>query len=556
MQEKLKTLINSLWSHPGHLFWVACAYLPFLGHISIPLTGDQKLYMSTALEMKETGNWLQPILFAEPSYYKPPFQYWMTLISWKIFGFNLWAALLPSVFFVLLTAWCLGEIAYLLHERRLFVNAGLWFAAGLGTATFGTAAQMEIYVSFFYTVAWYCGLKFLARPIGFRNFNWLFAAFCLAGVSALIKSPLYSVLWSIGFLSYLILAGEWELFRERRLHYAILCGIFIGSLWYAIILSIDPGRFWSQYIQRESLEKLSGNQGSVFSLWGSLLYYCYPFTLMIFAAIRAVLKKGRRISNLILFLICWTWPPFLFFSFFPYRNKPYAYILLPLFTILVDWAYFRVGRTKFFRTSVGISGVVILLFSVLLALVVYRGELAPQVIPLAFVLSGIWIFYCAFKDWMRGMVLGCLFTVLLFRLTTISMGEWDLSGLKKEVKLKPRAPVALLDEEHNIWHDVGLLSAALKKPIARLTQLDQVTDFLQSGGILALDDEQTKNHLRTIEAKLLGRGDSRVLEEKPWPRWQRKNKFPLKEFLIGGKSGISDFEELTKRQFKILWLKN
>ena len=72
----MRQLLNRLWRHPGHLIWILPAYLPFLGKMSVPLTGDQKVYLSTALEMRESGSWLIPKLFGESSYYKPPLQYW------------------------------------------------------------------------------------------------------------------------------------------------------------------------------------------------------------------------------------------------------------------------------------------------------------------------------------------------------------------------------------------------------------------------------------------------------------------------------------------------
>ena len=72
------------------------AYMPFAGWMSIPWTGDQKVYLSTALEMQEQKSLLIPYLFGEPSYYKPPLQYWSTLAGFRIFGNTLWGAFLPS----------------------------------------------------------------------------------------------------------------------------------------------------------------------------------------------------------------------------------------------------------------------------------------------------------------------------------------------------------------------------------------------------------------------------------------------------------------------------
>ena len=86
--EPARRFRNLLWRHPGHLFWVAAAYLINLGSFSVPLTGDQKTYVAIANEMRERGSWMVPYLFGEPNYLKPPFQYWATLISWNLFGWN------------------------------------------------------------------------------------------------------------------------------------------------------------------------------------------------------------------------------------------------------------------------------------------------------------------------------------------------------------------------------------------------------------------------------------------------------------------------------------
>ena len=125
------------------------AYVPFAGWMSIPWTGDQKVYLSTALEMQEQKSLLVPYLFGEPSYYKPPLQYWSTLAGFRIFGNTLWGAFLPSAIAALVAALATWSIA-----RRLLPvredgrassgahRAALWFLGCIGTATFGVAAQM------------------------------------------------------------------------------------------------------------------------------------------------------------------------------------------------------------------------------------------------------------------------------------------------------------------------------------------------------------------------------------------------------------------------------
>ena len=54
---------TTLWRHPGHLIWILAAYVPLLWEMMIPFTGDQKTYIAIAMEMRERGEWLQPLLF-------------------------------------------------------------------------------------------------------------------------------------------------------------------------------------------------------------------------------------------------------------------------------------------------------------------------------------------------------------------------------------------------------------------------------------------------------------------------------------------------------------
>jgi hypothetical protein len=69
-----------------------------------------------------------------------------------------------------------------------------------------------------------------------------------------------------------------------------------------------------------------------------------------------------------------------------------------------------------------------------------------------------------------------------------------------------------------------------------------------------LTDEQAKEELRSIEAKLLGRGDSRELRDAPWPRWKMRSRFPYRELILRGRAGVLDFDERTQRQFSLLTL--
>lgn len=551
---KNKNFLGALWQHPGHLIWILLAYLPFLGKMSVPLTGDQKVYLSIAMEMREKGSWIKPLLFGEGSYYKPPFQYWATLLGWKALGFNLWGALVPSALAVLLTAWLIGEIAGLLHEKKYFISAGLWFAGTLGTAVYGSTAQMEIYLCLFYAASWWAGLKFLVPAREDRTYGWLYVAFAIAGFSALVKSPLYSVFWVVSYLSYLILSGEWEMFTDKHLYRSWALGVVCASLWYIAMFAIDGSKFWSDYFLRETWEKKAGNSGSALSLWGALLYFCFPFTLLIFPTLKETWKK-RRSGQILRFVLCWSWLPALFFSLYPYKIKPYLYLLLPALAVFVDWGCYRISRSKIFKWFSALTGGVAFVVLGGVGWILFKAEIMPAWIAALFALTAVLFLVAGMMQWTRAMALAGLSAVLVFRIAAVSLGEWDILGLRTVHQAQPDASIAMLDEDKNIWHEVGLLSTALGTPMLRIETLEDVADTLQSSGMVILTEDQYKKYYRNIQAKLMGRGDLRDIHEFKWRRWKVRTHFPFKDIIKKGRSGVQGFEDLTERRFQILSLR-
>lgn len=541
-----------LWTHPGHLVWILAAYLPWLGRMSVPLTGDQKVYIGISMEMWEKGEWLKPLLFGEGSYYKPPFQYWMTLLGWKILGFNLLGTLVPSVVCTVVTGYLLGEIASLLNERRRFIGVGLWFAATLGSITFGTTAQMEIYLCFFMALGWWCALKYLEPAQEKRSSFYLYAAFFVAGFSALNKSPLYSVLWVVGFFTYLLLQGEWELFRKKTFWVALLFGILVSAPWYIYILSIDGPKFWADYAMRETWDKRFGNMSTAPSLWIALTYFCFPFTLLLIPALRSVWKARRRVHQTIDLAIAWIWPSAVFFSLYPYRIKPYLFITVPAYALLVDFGIFHSAHSKFFKFMFRLNGLIYGLALLILSVLIYRLELLPLTVVFGFALLGMIGCWVTFKNAFRVFSVVALASFLIFRISLVYLGERDFAVLKQVAHEQSARSFSMWDERRNIWHEVGLLAAGIEKPMRRHLSADSVVEWIKSGGVVILTDEQASQSLKWIESKIVS--DARSVVVKDWPRWKVRAHFPYWDLVKFGRAGITDFDEKTLRIFKIVYL--
>jgi 4-amino-4-deoxy-L-arabinose transferase-like glycosyltransferase len=66
---------------------------------------DEGYYAQAAKEMAMTGNWVTPYVNGIRFLEKPPFLYWVTAVSFKLFGINEFALRLPTAVAVLVLLW-------------------------------------------------------------------------------------------------------------------------------------------------------------------------------------------------------------------------------------------------------------------------------------------------------------------------------------------------------------------------------------------------------------------------------------------------------------------
>jgi 4-amino-4-deoxy-L-arabinose transferase-like glycosyltransferase len=523
-------MISRLTRGSSLYLFIFVVYSIGLWKISVPLTGDQKTYLSIALEMRERSEWITPYLFNAANFLKPPFQYWATLIGWKVFGFNLVGALLPSVLALVGSAFLVSRLTEFIFQKKNGALSALIFAGTLGTMTYGTTSQMEIWIVLFYLLAWE---RWLSGKI--------WTALITVGVMAWIKGPLYPALWVLSTWVWVVLEKRVEIFKQKKYWFAVIGGILIGLSWYFLAAQTHLPEMKQVFFLRENLGKIQTTQGSPGKLWGDFLFSLFPQLFLFLLLLgNGGLKFWRNLASAQKnFLIAYALLPALFFTLFPYRVGTYLYLLTPVVSWVIVQAIATTEIKKFSRSLLGVLTSVI---SILLCFLAYRLAQGNWIgfeiaFPLMVVL-GLWA-YAFWKLNFRVIALCGLLIVNLIRMGAVEIGEKDLMGLRNYLNDHP-GNIAYLIEDQDIWHEFGYFSTALSQDIDRL-DLAQVDDYLKIGGSLILSDVQIDQRRAAIQAQV-----DWVCT--PWPRLKRRTKFPLRELVM---DGLSVEDEKMLRNYQI-----
>ncbi len=474
-------LIASRWV----FLLIAIFYLIGLWNMSIPLTGDQKTYLSIAIEMKERGEWIVPYLFGKANFLKPPFEYWMTLFGWKVFGVSLFGALLPSVIALLGSAVLVGRLS---ENKNV---AALLFASSIGTMTYGTTAQMEIWIVFFWLLSWN---DFL------RN-HWL-RAFVWVGMMAWIKGPLYPALFVFSSMLYLVLEKRVRELMKLRYWLLVCMAMVLGLSWYFLAAQTEWAAMRDTFFLRENLGKIQTSQGTPWGLWSEFFYSLLPWGFLVFFARSCGSRKN--------FWIAYGVIPAVFFTFFPYRVNTYLYILTPLAAWIAAQSISRVSE-KMAKVIAAILGVLSLAILILLFRLAQGHWIGSEVALLLAPCFLIWTFSVLKRNlvWL-GLV--SLLIVNLVRIGATDIGERDIIGLRHYAS-EHSGPIAYYIDQPDIWHEFGLISAAIGSDIQRLDRLEDLKPFVLKGGSVILQDGQ--------DSAMQG------LNCEDWYRLKRRLKFPL-----------------------------
>ncbi|MDB5129570.1 glycosyltransferase family 39 protein [Mucilaginibacter sp.] len=329
--------------------------LNFSGLFIPILAPDGMLYAVIAKTMVQRNDYVQLFVHNANWLDKPHFPFWVTALSFKLFGFTTWAYKLPGILVMLMGA----AYTYLLAKELYNKQIALWSVLILLTSQHIILSNNDVRAEPYLTGLIIASVYHFYKAYTRKSFGQLVWASLFAACAIMTKGMFALVPIGGAIAGHLAITKQWkQLFNLRWLLAAVLILIFILPEIYCLYQQFDahPEKvvfdrqgvsgikffFWdSQFGRFFNTGPIKGHGDPSFfvhtTLWAFL-----PWSLVLFAAIWHFIKTGvKDVQKREWFCISGALLTFLLFSASKFQLPHYLNIVFPFFAIIT--AQYLVG---------------------------------------------------------------------------------------------------------------------------------------------------------------------------------------------------------------------
>ncbi len=306
-----------------------------------------------ARNMLESGDWVTARLDGVAYLEKSPLPYWMTAVSFMVFGVHDWAARIPFAMAAVLLCWITARFGRWAFGARAGMAAGLALASCVGLFLFTRILIPDAMLTLSLTLAMWSLLRALDEEEP-RPRWWAFLLAASIGVGLLLKGLIAALFVAGGGGLYLLFTKQ--LFRRRtwqriRPFSGTLVILAIAAPWHVLATLRNPpyfdftmrsepgvyhGFFWFYFLNEHVFRFLNMRYPRDYNtvpralFWLLHLVWLFPWSAFLPAALRLNYKPVDRAGRTRLLLLCWAGFILLFFTF----STTQEYYSLPCYPAL------------------------------------------------------------------------------------------------------------------------------------------------------------------------------------------------------------------------------
>ncbi|GAB3758372.1 ArnT family glycosyltransferase [Spirosoma pomorum] len=374
---------STLFPFSDRWFYVLVAAGVFLnatGLYSAILEPDGALYATIAKRMAQTGDFVNLYALDTDWLDKPHFPFWMTAVSYLLFGITSFAYKLPGLLFFLMGVAYTYAFARLAYSKLVAQVATLIILTAFHTILSNGDVRAEPYLTGLIIGAVY---HFYRVFLGARFYHLVLGAF-LTACALMTKGPFVLVPIGAGLVLHWLLTGQWREFLKPRWYIAVVLSfVFTLPEIYCLYQQFDlhPEKvvfdetnvsgvkffFWdSQFGRFFNTGPIKGQGDKLFFLH-TLLWAFIPWSLPLYVGIgKALAGLVKRQNPLTEYVSLGTGlATFLLFSLSGFQLPHYINIVFPFYAVLTAQYLVSLSPMALKRWTVGQTVIGVLLIGVI-----------------------------------------------------------------------------------------------------------------------------------------------------------------------------------------------
>lgn len=320
------------------IFLVSFVFYLLCSHI-MPITDPvESNYALTAKEMVLSSDWLSPRIYGNVWFDKPVFFYWLTAISFKLFGFSdLAARLTPALFAALGLAmiyWFVNKLSkpsvaflatFVMGTSFEYVVLSKLVITDMVFFVFNSAALVFFYLGYIRmddTKRWYLGM------------------YVSMGLAVLTKGPVGVLLPGLVMVVFLGVQRNWAELRKMSIPMGLFLFLAVTLPWYCAMYAIHGTDFLNTFLGVHNYLRATVSEHPKDNV---IYYYIVVFFISMLSWSAVALKAfaqgykdlWSKSSPLVLFSFIWTLAYFVFYTMMATKYLTYTFPILFPVSILI-----------------------------------------------------------------------------------------------------------------------------------------------------------------------------------------------------------------------------
>ena len=323
--------------------------LALLGLVLVAISGsvldvmevDAAQYASMSRDMLTSDDWLQLHHRGQDYLDKPPLLFWLSALSFKLFGVHNWSYKLPSILFAFFGILATYRFSVLHYTKEIARTAALMFGGSAAFLLMTNDVRCDTILTGSVITAIWLGSAWIEQR------RWWQLIGCAVAIASgmLVKGPMGAVAPLLVLGGEVLFRRKWDVFHDVRLY---LLPLIVAALLVPMCIGLYEQHglhgirfyFWEQSFGRITGENKWKDDSSPFFFTHEVLWQTLPWTLFVLAGLwRSVVAIAKREALKEYASVTGSLLVFVALSLSQFKLPHYLYVIVPLFAVqgAVGW---------------------------------------------------------------------------------------------------------------------------------------------------------------------------------------------------------------------------